>query len=316
MKLNVIITAYKEPHTIGRAIECVCDAVYTGFDEKFNLITVIPDKETNKVAGDYIKKYKNVQWTKIIDPQRGKPTALNMALKKSKGDVIILTDGDVYLGKYAIKYLYDAFKNKKVMGATGSPISLNKRNTFFGYISHLLADAAHHKRLSTLKGIRSGKSRVFVGSKSNFFVLSGYALAMRNFQILLPEDTLVDDAYLSYALLSKGGKLEYVPDAKVFVKYPTDLKDWYLQKLRAVGGYVQLWKYNIISKDTKVRNFWKEAQYFWFPIKYAKNIKELIWSLSLFPLRLFMWLVVFYQQKIRRKSFDEVWVRIESTKKN
>jgi cellulose synthase/poly-beta-1,6-N-acetylglucosamine synthase-like glycosyltransferase len=316
MNLTVIITAYNEPDTIGKAINCVCDPEYSGYKEKINLITVIPDKKTNENAKVAIKKYKNVNWVRLIDPKKGKPTALNMALKRAKGEIIILTDGDVYLGKYAIKSLFDAFKNNKVMGATGRPVSIDSKLTFFGYISNLLADAAHHKRLSTLKGIRSGKSRVFVGSKSNFFVLSGYALAMRNFQILLPEDTLVDDAYLSYVLLSKGGKLEYVPDAKVYVKYPSNLKDWYLQKLRAVGGYVQLWKYNVISKDTKVRNFWKELQYFWFPIKYSKNIKELLWSLALYPLRLVLWVIVFYQQKIRHKSFDEVWIRIESTKKN
>ena len=139
-------------------------------------------------------------------------------------------------------------------------------------------------------------------------------MAMRNFQFHLPEDTLVDDAYLSYVLLSKGGKLEYIPEAKVYVNYPSNLKDWYKQKLRAVGGYVQLWKFGVIENNTKVRNFWKELEYFWFPIKYAKSIKEYIWSLALYPMRLYMWLIIFYQQRIRKKSFDEIWVRVESTK--
>lgn len=314
MELTVIITAYKEEATIKKAIDAICDPALSGYDKTFQLITVIPDSETNLAAKQAISKYKNVKWLKLIDPLKGKPAALNLALRSAKGKVLILTDGDVHFGRNTIKMLFLAFQNPKVMGATGRPVSINNRGSFFGYISHLLADAAHHKRLTTLKGIKSGRSRVFVGSKSNFFVLSGYALAMRNFQLQLPEDTLVDDAYLSYALLSKGGKLEYVPDAKVFVSYPTNLKDWYKQKLRAVGGYVQLWKYNIINKDTKVRNFWKELGYFWFPIKYAKNIREFGWSLLLYPLRLVMWLVIFYQQKIRRRSFDEIWVRIESTK--
>lgn len=314
MKLAIVITSYKEPDTIRKAIECICDPQITGYKEKFQLITVIPDTQTNAIAKKTIKNYKNVDWLQLKDPSKGKPIALNLALRKVKADIVILTDGDVYFEKNTVSHLVNAFKNPKVMGATGRPISLNKRTNFWGYISHLLADAAHHKRLTTLKGVKSGRSRVFVGSKSNFFVLSGYALAMRNFQLQLPEDTLVDDAYLSYVLLSKGGKLEYIPEAKVFVRYPTNIKDWYKQKLRAVGGYVQLWKYGVITKNTKVRNFWKESEYFWFPIKYAHNIKELLWSLTLYPLRLYMWLIIFYEQKIKRKSFDEVWVRIESTK--
>lgn len=314
MELTVIITAYKEAATIKKTIDTVCDPKISGYDKPMQLITVIPDSETNQAAKKAIANYKNIKWLKLIDPLRGKPHALNLAFQKAKGDILILTDGDVFLGEKSIRLLVSAFKNPKVMGATGRPVSLNTKRNFFGYISHLLADAAHHKRLTTLRGIKSGKSRVFVGSKLNFFVLSGYALGMRNFQLQIPEDTLVDDAYLSYVLLSKGGKLEYVPDAKVFVSYPTNLKDWYKQKLRAVGGYVQLWKYNVITKDTKVRNFWKELGYFWFPIKYARNIRELFWSLKLYPLRLFMWMVIFYQQKIRKRSFDEIWVRVESTK--
>lgn len=314
MELTVVITAYREEKTIAKALECICECKYSGYDKEFQLITVIPDKETNKIATKVISKYKNIQWTRISDPGKGKPSALNLAFMQAKGKVIILTDGDVYLDKNSIYLISEAFNNPKVMGATGRPISANSKSTFFGYISHLLADAAHHKRLTTLKGIRSGRSRVFLGSKSNFFVLSGYILGMRNFQLQLPEDTLVDDAYISYVLLSKGGKLEYLPDAKVFVNYPTNIQDWYRQKLRAVGGYVQLWKYNVINKDTKVRNFWKEAEYFWFPIKYAKNLKELIWSLMLYPMRLLMWMIIFYQQRILHKSLDELWVRVESTK--
>jgi len=314
MELTVILTAYKEEKTVARAVKSICEPKYSGYKEKFQLITVIPDKETLNTAKKEIKKYKNTEWTSVIDPGEGKPTALNLALKKVKGKIIILTDGDVYLGEDSIKLLFDAFKNPKVMGSTGRPVSADKKSTFFGYLSHLLADAAHHKRLTTLKGIRSGRSRVFVGSKSNFFALSGYAMAMRNFQLQIPKDTLVDDAYLSYVLLSKGGKLEYVPEATVFVNYPSNIKDWYKQKLRAVGGYIQLWKFGVIEKNTKVRNFWKELEYFWFPIKYAKTVKEYIWSVALYPMRLYMWLIIFYQQRIRKRSFDEIWVRVESTK--
>lgn len=314
MELTIIITAYREEKTIKKALESICDPDYSGYYKDLQLITVIPDKETNNIASQEIPKHKNIKWTKINDPGNGKPTALNLAFQKAKGEVIILTDGDVYLEKASINLIAKAFKNPKVMGATGRPISANPRTNFFGYISHLLADAAHHKRLTTLKGIRSGRSRVFIGSKSNFFVLSGYILGMRNLQLQLPEDTLVDDAYISYVLLSKGGKLEYLPDAKVYVNYPTNLKDWYLQKLRAVGGYVQLWKYGVISKDNKVRNFWKEIEYFWFPIKYAKSIKEFLWSLMLYPMRMLMWIIIFYQQRIRHKSLEELWVRVESTK--
>jgi hypothetical protein len=100
----------------------------------------------------------------------------------------------------------------------------------------------------------------------------------------------------------------------VNVKYPKNFKDWMDQKLRSVGGYMQLWSYGVVKKDSVVRNFWKELKYFFFPIKYSRNIREFIWSLYLYPLRLYLWIRIFWEQKIKKKEIFEPWARIESTK--
>jgi cellulose synthase/poly-beta-1,6-N-acetylglucosamine synthase-like glycosyltransferase len=137
---------------------------------------------------------------------------------------------------------------------------------------------------------------------------------MRNFHLVIPNDCLVDDAYLSYAIYNKGFKIGYEADAKVFVKYPTYFKDWMAQKLRSAGGFVQLWKYNVIHKETKVRNFYKELEYFWFPLKYAQNLKEFIWSLILYPIRFYMWVRIYWERKVLNKDFSKTWTVIKSTK--
>lgn len=311
--LSIIITAYKEPETIAQAVKHLIDSDINGYSGDVELITVIPDEETKSAAAKEIEKYK-INWISITDPKLGKPHALNLGLEAATGDILLLTDGDVYFGENAVANIVEAFNDESIGGATGRPISQNSKSNFMGYISHLLADAAHHKRMVTLKGIASGYSQVLFKDNLHFFVLSGYILAMRNYKIMVPEDTLVDDAYISYELFNRKLRLAYVPEALVYVKYPTTLKDWYKQKLRSVGGYVQLWKYGVIQQSTKVRNFWKELEYIWFPIKYARSFKELLWSFCLYPMRLFMWLIIFYQQKIRKRNLEEVWVRIESTK--
>lgn len=313
--ISVIITAYKEKETIAKAIEAILDRKYSNYSGEIELITVIPDDETKEAARKEVEKYDNANWVNITDPQQGKPYALNLALNEANGEILILTDGDVFFGEGALGSLVDSFEaNPEVGGATGRPLSMNKKTKFMGYISHLLADAAHHKRMVTLKGVDSGYSQAIFKDNLHFFVLSGYILAMRNYRFNIPDDTLVDDAYISYELFNRGLKLEYIPEATVQVKYPTSIKDWYLQKLRSVGGYVQLWKYGVIQQNTKVRNFWKELEYIWFPIKYSSSIREFFWSLALYPMRLLMWLIIFYQQKVKKRDLEEVWVRIESTK--
>jgi len=314
MKLSVIITAWKEEKTIGKALNSIISSEYNDFKDIFEVLIVCPDEETWNNALRKAKELKFNNIYRVKDKKKGKPSALNLAFKKAKGDILLLTDGDVYFGKNVLSKLISHFENKQVGGVTGRPISVYPRNNFMNYMGNLLADAAHHKRMITMNPFVTGKSLRIVSKKPGFFVLSGYISVIRNFKFTIPEDCLIEDAYMSYVLHNKGYILEYDPTAIVYVKYAQNLRDWFKQKLRSVGGYVQLWEYNIITPKTKVRDFGKELEYFWFPLKYAKSIKELFWSLLIYPIRLYLWILIFIERRILHKDFVKTWVRVESTK--
>ncbi|MBU0976565.1 MAG: glycosyltransferase [Patescibacteria group bacterium] len=318
MKYSVIITAWKEPETIKKALNSILNPEWNALSGKgdFEVIVACPDEETwnaaRNMAGEF--NFKNIVWVK--DPQKGKPTGLNMALAKAQGGFLVLTDGDVYMEKESTPLLIKHFEEPKVGGVTGRPVALGKKDTFMQFAAHFYADVAHHKRMVTMKKDVSGKSLKIVSKKPGFFVLSGYCFAMRKGLVdKVPADCLIEDAYISYVIHNKDYKLEYEPEAKVYVKYARDLKDWYAQKLRSVGGYEQLWKYDLIKPETKVRNFWKEMEYaLWYPVTYVKNLREAFWAFLLYPTRLWLWIQIFWQQRIKKKSFADTWVRIESTK--
>jgi cellulose synthase/poly-beta-1,6-N-acetylglucosamine synthase-like glycosyltransferase len=318
--LSIIITAYKEEKTIGKVIECLVDKNYSGLgknkiDKDWEIIVIAPDKRT-KLAAEKKLQSLNIQKSNyriLTDQGIGKPAALNLCFKKAKGDWLLLTDGDVIFSKNAIFQLVKKASEEDLGGVTGRPFGAEPKNSMLNYWGALLADAAHHKRTIDLTTQTTGKSRRFI-RKREFFPLSGYIMLIKNLDLRLPEDTLIDDAYISYELFNKGYRLGYAPAAKVAVKYPTTLSDYFKQKKRSTGGYVQLWKYGIVKPETKSRNFWRELEYFWFPIKYAKNLKELIWSLCLYPARLWLWIMIYWERKIIKKDFSRTWVRIETTK--
>ncbi|MBN2015888.1 glycosyltransferase [Candidatus Dojkabacteria bacterium] len=314
MKLSIIITAWKEERTIEKALHSIIDPDWNDYKGTFEVLIVCPDSKTWLAAKNAAKKFRFVNLKWIKDEGKGKPNALNLAFKEVRGKILILTDGDVHFGKNAVSNLVRHFSDRKVGGVTGRPISKDKKDNFMGYMGHLLADAAHHKRMVTMVPDVKGRSLKIVSKKPHFFVLSGYILAMRNTGIKAPSDCLIEDAYFSYILHKKRYKLAYEPEAKVYVMYSKNLRDWFKQKLRSVGGYIQLWKYNVITPDTKVRNFWRELEYFWFPIRYARNPKQLLWSLAMYPIRMYLWLRIFWEQRILKKSFEKTWVRVESTK--
>lgn len=316
--ISVIITAFKEEATIAKAIECIANTEYSGIPENYEIILAAPDEGTHSVSSAKAKELNITdKLVHVYDPGKkegkGKPTALNMALDKARGSIVILTDGDVYLGKFAIKRLLKHFRNPSVMLVTGRPRSSDSKNTMMGYFGNLLADAAHHKRTIDLTDNPEGLSLKLVRKRA-FFPVSGYIYAMRKNDIRFPEDCLVDDAYISYMIFNQGGRIEYESRAEAFVKYPTNLSDYFKQKKRSTGGYMQLWDYGVVKKDTKTRSFWRELEYVWFPIRYSKNIKELFYSLLMYPIRLWLWIQIYWERKFLKKDFIKTWVRVESTK--
>lgn len=313
--ISVLITAWKEERTIKKCIECIVNQNYSGIPENFELILACPDEETLSSAKKIIEKYKiQEKFKHIQDPAKGKNYALNLLMENAKGDIWILTDGDVYFGENCIKNLLEKMEKGKYDLVSTRPKSAQTKNNMMSYFGNLLADAAHHKRMISLEKVVSRSSK-FV-SQEPFFPVSGYGYAIRKTKLRFPIDCLADDAYISYASFKEGKKIGYAPNAIVYVNYPTNLKDYFIQKKRSAGAYVQLWKYNILTKNTVTRSFKKELQYFWFPIKYASNLKELMWSLALYPIRLLQWIVIFYEQKILRKNLmkNGSWERVESTK--
>lgn len=312
MKISVIINAWKEPDTIGKAIKCIADTKYSGISENYEIIQVSPDQPTLE-AGMKTAKELNLQgkFIQIKDPLKGKPFALDMAIKQANGDILILTDGDVFFGKGSVKkILFPLQDNPKVGGVTGRPISLNSRKNMFGYFSHILTDSAHHRRSTMLENM--GEYHI---TNKTFFPMSGYIIAARRHLVTLIPEALSEDAYISYEIRNQGYEIAYVPDALVYVKFPDNLKDYLLQKVRSLGGYIQLKKFNVMKRDKQSRSFYIELKYALFVLKYPRNVKEFIWSLFLFPIRLYTWILILYKRVILKEGMpNSGWERIESTK--
>jgi len=288
--ISIIITAYKEEKTIAKAIESFKNQK---IKQKHEIIVIAPDKETLNVA-----KKQKVKTLK--DPGKGKPVALNLAFKKAKGNILIFTDGDVYSSNNSIKELTEPLKNKKIGAVTARPKSLSPRNTMLGYWSHLLTDIGAHK--TKLRRAKKGK----------FILCSGYLFAIRNLIKEIPEDALSEDAIISHLIWKKGYKIAYAPKALVYVKYPTNLKDWFIQKTRSTGGYNQINKY--IKNPQRMRSFWRELIYSYQAWTYPRNIKEIFYTMALYFTKLYLWIRIFINLNIRKKTLKEVWKRVESTK--
>jgi biofilm PGA synthesis N-glycosyltransferase PgaC len=292
--ITVLITAFREPETVGQAIE----AFLSQLPEEAEILVVCPDPSTTTIVDDYAARYPAVRH--VADSQRGKPVALNVGLKAAKGDVVVLSDGDVYIADDALDPLVAPFADPEIGAVSGHPISISPRETMMGYWSYILTEGIHCIRL---KRARAGK----------FLVCSGYLFAFRRALIdQVPSDALAEDAVISHTIARQGYRIGYAPQARVFVTYPTDYPDWLRQLVRSAGGYAQRY---IRNSPVRMRSPWLEMWYgAQMALRYPRHPREILWTLLLFAARLHLWLLVFINVRLLRRPLVKLWQRVESTK--
>ena len=292
--ISVIITSYREAATIGRAL----DAFLAQLPADAEILVVCPDPETTEVVNEYGRRYPVVRH--IADPGQGKPVALNCGLAAAQGEIVVLSDGDVVIGADALRPLLAPFADAAVGATTGHPVSANARASPLGYWSHLLTDSAH--------AVRRARDQA-----CQFVLCSGYLFAFRRALIAtVPPDALAEDAVISHQIAGVGYRIRYTPEAQVFVRYPTTYRDWLRQKVRSAGGYAQEY---IRKSPFSMRSAQLEvAQGTRLALAYPKTPCELVWTLLLFAARLHLWLLVFWNVRVRRRPLRALWQRVETTK--
>ena len=294
--ISIVITAFQEPKTIERAIESI---TMQKIREDYELIVAAPDKETLLVAKKNADKNHRIKLYK--DPGKGKGYALNSLLKKVSGDIIILTDGDVYVSGNSINQILDGFKDKRIGCVTGRPVPIESKETKYGYWANFLFDSAHKLRTSLKK-------------KGYFIECSGYLWAFRNNIINGFPTDVAEDAIVPYLFFEEGYKIDYVDSAEVYVKNVDNWKEWISQKIRTSRAHEKMDKYVDTGSIPRTKTFFNEAKGIISLFTYPRSLKEFLWSFQLLFARLYMWYKVFNLVYIKKDYHKDDWERVESTK--
>ena len=327
MKITVIITSFKEPKTIGNAIESM---LKQNTKRKYDIWVSAPDEETLGVARKYMKNQKieeigarfldarsadhilkdevlgrhyrhNKNLVVFKDSGKGKSFALNLLFKKIKSDILILTDGDVFVNDRAIEEIMKLFENPQIGCVTGRPVPIENKKTMFGYWANFLFDAAHNIR-----------ERAF--NNKEFIECSGYLFAFRKSLInQIPLDT-AEDSVIPYYCVQNGYLVGYANKAEVYVKNVDNWKEWVKQKIRTTKGHETLDRYVDTSKIKRVKSFSNESKGIFYLLSYPRNLKEAWWSILLVFARFYMWTRVFWETKVKGKHHKDNWERVDSTK--
>jgi hypothetical protein len=138
---------------------------------------------------------------------------------------------------------------------------------------------------------------------------------LKKFDAICPEEMCLLDEKEVGNLINKYPKLKEfleefgTPKAKVYVKFPCNIKDFLNQRRRTFGGYYQIRKIygsNWRSISQEISDVHLQ--------EYIKNPIHLLWLTELFFWRLLAWVLAFWDVQFKKKKLLQMWSIIPSTK--
>ena len=283
------IPTYNEEKVIAKTIRSVLNQLRKE-DELIVVASGCTDNtvlEINKV----MKEDKRIRLF-IEEERKGKSSALNLIIKNAKSDIIVQTDGDVELGKDAIKKLLPHFKDPRIGAVSGHPVPvIPKENVFHDWT------IMSYKKASQL--------RIKESRAGTLWHLSGYLIAFRKQAIQrVPFAKGAVDAWMGKIIHDNGYKMKYEPDSLVYVKAPLTTTDFVKQKARVRAGF-----YLLPKPPRKV-----QKEVFWLP---QELLKVPIWRWHKFLysgcVYAYSWIKGWYLAKTNA-SLQKIWKVPTSTK--
>lgn len=293
--LHIIISSHNEPKSTLEALRRIKEQE---LPKEHMIIVSDPFEKIKRLLREHHPDV-NV----VLDTGEGKSKALNRILKRiwseNTNDIIVFTDGDVFLENGVITAISKKFKNEEVGVVCGHPISMNEKQDKLGWWSHLLFEEMNATRKEA-------------DQKNEFFEITGYLFAIRNgiikeFPVDASEDNVIPTIFYN-----KGYQIAYAKDARVQVLNPQTFKEWVTQKKRNIKGHLALRSQINVTRNRKNTFLGEAKRGLKFLASHVRTPKDLSWSLQLLVARLYAWSLA-YIDVMKGKKYQDGW-RIEETK--
>ncbi len=228
---SVGVMAYNEERNIGRLLEALVGQKLS--DVTISEIIVVSSGSTDR-TDEIVRECAQMHpCIRLVTEERreGKASAINVFLSEASADVLVLESGDTVPAPECIESLLVPFRDPAV-GMTGArPVPVDDPDQFMGFVVHMLW------RLHHMLALRSAKL--------------GEMVAFRNFVRAIPRESAVDEASIEAIVVQAGGVLRYVPEAIVYNKGASNVRDFLKQRRRIYAGHLWLSREQSYEVSTK-----------------------------------------------------------------
>ena len=231
-RVSVGVMAYNEERNIGKLLEALTSQLVS--NDVISEIIVVSSGSTDRtdeIVSEWCERDERIALIRQ-EERRGKASAINLFLERATGHVLVLERGDTIPAPDCVERLLAAFADEDVGMAGARPVPVDDPATFMGFVVHMLWRL--HHRLA----LRSPKL--------------GEMVAFRAFVSSIPPDTAVDEASIEAIVTERGKTLRYVPDAVVYNKGASTVRDFLKQRRRIYAGH--LWLSSEQEYEVSTRN--------------------------------------------------------------
>jgi poly-beta-1,6-N-acetyl-D-glucosamine synthase len=224
--VSVVIAAYNEEAVIARKIE---NALALQYPRHLLEITVVSDGSSD--ATDRIVKAFGEDRVRLlrVEPRGGKTHALNYAVPRTTGEILVLSDANTMFESDAIQKLVRHFADPAVGAVSGDVRLVNGAET------HADSEGLYYRYE---RGIQTLESRVgsIIGADGGM-----YAIRRRCFRP--PADGMIlDDFIISMTAARIGFRVIYDPDAVAIERGTLSSREEFRRKVRIIAGAIQALK--------------------------------------------------------------------------
>ena len=227
-RVTIIVPAYGEEVTIATSIKSLVNQTYKNLE-----ILIMDDgskDNTYKIAKKFEGYYKGKTIKVLTKKNGGKSRALNFAIERCSGELVMCVDADSKLDNDAVELMVRYFQDKEISAVAGSVFVSNTNN--------LLTKLQALEYIEGLNMVRNGQAWLKLVN-----IIPGPIGMFRKSAILevgrYAHDTFAEDADLTLKLIERGHKIDFEPDAIAKTEAPDELLILLKQRYRWTRGILQ-----------------------------------------------------------------------------
>ena len=249
--VSVVIPMHNEEAVAEGVLQALLRSDYP--EDKLEIIPIndFSEDKTQEILDKYAQTDKRVHPLHRFEGDRGKPAALNEAMKLAKGEIIIVFDADYIPARDLVRKLSIGFLDPQVGAVMGRVVPVNTSKNIL-------------TRLLDLE--RSGGYQVDQQARYNMDLLPQYGGTVGGFRKALLMDTgsfnirvLAEDTELTYRLFCRGWKVSYANSAECYEEAPESWEVRARQIQRWSRGHNQcMWRYFVPVLKSTYLNFWEK----------------------------------------------------------